>query len=308
MGELQFDEIREQKSLFGVNNDIDEDLSQIDDIRPARSLFDVEDQQGVNDMQTLGLSDDAPEAEEWEDGFWERQFQLVPTRKQRQYDWTFGVIMPVVCFFFDPFIFKFWGSPGGGLLGAYKPFAYSGSFISILGMMAWLLWREKLGGYSAILSGLFFVAGFFALLIGIPLFPFSLVGSLALIGLVGFTPLFTSVIFLRNGVRALRAAKLDFNRSKLAGAIAVGSLWGLAVPYSLNIEVQRSLDLVAKGTPETIRVQGLKLRLLAPMVDAEQLNKPYVRAPENSVERSEISRLYTQLTGKELNYYPHSEW
>ena len=308
MSEIQFEEIREQKSLFGVNSDIDEDESQIDDIRPARSLFENHHEHGETDMQILGLSDDAPQAEEWEYRFWRRQFQQNPTCRQKQYDWAFGVIMPVLCFFFDPFIFKFWGSTSGGVLGAYKPFAYSGSFISILGMIAWLLWREKLGGYSAILSGLFFVAGFFALLIGIPLFPFSLVGSLALIGLVGFTPLFTSVIFLRNGVRALRAAKLDFNRSKLAGAIAVGSLWGLAVPYALNIEVQRSLDLVAKGTPETIRVQGLKLRLLALMVDAEQLNKPYGKAPENSAERSEIARLYTQLTGKELNYYPHSEW
>jgi hypothetical protein len=216
--------------------------------------------------------------------------------------------MPVVCFFFDPFIFKFWGSAGGGVLGAYKPFAYSGSFISILGMMAWLLWREKLGGYSAILSGLFFLAGSFALLIGIPLIPFSLIGTLYLVGLVGFTPLFTSVIFLRNGVRALRAAKLDFNGSKLAAAIAAGTLWGLALPYSLNNEVQCSLDLIAKSSPEIIRIQGLKLRLLSPLVDPDQLKKAYGNTPENSTERREIGRLYEQLTGEELKYYPHSDW
>jgi hypothetical protein len=259
-------------------------------------------------MQTLGLFDDVPIAEQWEAGFWRRQFQQESTRKQRRYDWAFGVIMPVVCFFFDPFIFKFWGSAGGGVLGAYKPFAYSGSFISILGMMAWLLWREKLGGYSAILSGLFFLAGSFALLIGIPLIPFSLIGTLYLVGLVGFTPLFTSVIFLRNGVRALRAAKLDFNGSKLAAAIAAGTLWGLALPYSLNNEVQCSLDLIAKSSPEIIRIQGLKLRLLSPLVDPDQLKKAYGNTPENSTERREIGRLYEQLTGEELKYYPHSDW
>ena len=155
MSEIQFDEIREQKSLFGVNSHVDENQTEIDEVRPARSLFNRDLTLGGDNMQTLGLSDDTPKTEEWTAGFWRRQFQQTPTVKQRQYDWAFGVIMPVLCFLFDPFIFKFWGMSSGGILGAYKPFAYAGSFISILGMMAWLLWRERLGGYSAILSGLF---------------------------------------------------------------------------------------------------------------------------------------------------------
>jgi len=213
------------------------------------------------------------------------------------------VIMPVVCFFFDPFIFRVWGEPGGGILGAYKPFAYVGSFVSILGLMAWLLWREKLGGFSALLAGLFFVGGFVALLTGIALAPFSLIGLMVLIGVLGFTPLFTSVIYLRNGVRALRSTKLDLTRSKLVAATIVGSLWGLAVPYALNAEVNRSFKLIANGTPATIRVQGLKLRLLAPIVDSEQLNKAYWKAPADSPGRSEIRILYQQMTGKEFKEY-----
>jgi len=299
------EEIREQKSLFDVCTDKEGDDLQLEEIRQPKSLFDVEpekedDEEGEEGMQTLGLCEQFDKGK----GFWRRQFQPEPTRRQKQYDWIFGVIMPVVCFAFDPFIFKSWGEPGGGILGAYKPFAYVGSFVSILGLMAWLLWREKLGGFASLLGGLFFIAGSVALLTGIALAPLSLIGLMVLIGVLGFTPLFTSVIYLRNGVRALRSAKPDLTRSKLVAATIIGSLWGLAVPYALNAEVNRSFKLIANGTPTTIRLQGLKLRLLAPIVDSELLNKAYWEAPADSPTRSEIKVLYQQMTGKEFKEYP----
>lgn len=305
MCEFKEDEIREQKSLFGVV--IDDDLinedaeTQLGEIREARSLFDAEhDEPGDTQMQTLGLCDQ-PETEPRK-GFWRRQFQAEPTRRQKQYDWFFGVIMPVVCIFFDPIVFKSWGGDGtGGLLSTYRPFAYTGSFISIMLMMAWLLWREKLGGFSALIAGMFFAASAISLAIGVVLVPFSFLGLIVLIGALGFTPLFTSVIFARNGVRALRAANGSLAHLKLVFATILGSLWGLTIPYVLNVEVNRSLDLIAKGSPATIRLHGLKLRLLAPLVDPGQLQTIYWNAPENSVQRSEIDRLYVQLTGHQVN-------
>jgi hypothetical protein len=170
--------------------------------------------------------------------------------------------------------------------------------------MAWLLWKEKLGVFAPVLAGLFFVAGSVALLIGVALLPLSLIGLMMLIGVLGFTPLFTAVIYLRNGVRALRSAKPDLTRSKLVAATVLGSLWGLAVPYALNAEVNRSLQLIAHGTPATIRIQGLKLRLLGPIVDSDQLNDAYWKAPADSPGRSEIKVLYQQMTGKEFKEYP----
>src|SRR5215831_8054578 len=104
--ELQTDEIREQKSLFGVITDTDEEAA-IEALRPPKSLFDKEPECGDADMQRLDLSDE-PEKEQ-KKGFWKRQFQQEPTRRQKQWDWTFGVVMPVICFFFDPIVFKFWG-------------------------------------------------------------------------------------------------------------------------------------------------------------------------------------------------------
>jgi len=287
----ELEEIREQKSLFGVDiNDVDTDLEAI---RTPRSLFDNGSEQGETEMQTLGMCDE-PETK----GFWRRQFQAEPTRRQKQYDWLFGAIMPLVCIFFDPFVFS-----GGGLLGAYRPFAYSISFISIMAMIAWLLWREKVGGFGALLAGLFFAASAVSLAVGIVLVPFSLIGLVIVIGALGFTPLFTSVIFLRNGVRALRAANVSLGRSTFVYGAVLSGLFGLTVPYVLNAEVNRSLDLIVEGSPTTIRSQGLKLRLLAPLVDPGQLQRIYRNEQRDSAERSEIQVLYRQLTGKELVEY-----
>ncbi len=77
----------------------------------------------------------------------------------------------------------------------------------------------------------------------------------------------------------------------------------LRSPYTLNAEVRQSIDLIAQGSPATIRSQGVKLRLLAPLVDPGQLQRIYRNEQRDSVERSEIKVLYRQLTGKELVEY-----
>jgi len=168
-------------------------------------------------------------------------------------------------------------------------------------LMAWLIWRDKLGGFGAFLSGIFFLAGLISLALGIAMIPISLIGLMAIVGVLGFTPLFTSVIYLRNGVRALRAAKITLGRSKLNYAAAIGAIWAFAIPYTLNVEVNRSLDLIASGTPETIRLQGFKLRLLAPLVDSYQLETLDRKTYRGSAQEREIEILYQQLTGKQLN-------
>src|SRR5262249_15941954 len=125
-------EIREQKSLFGVITDTDEEV-EIERSKPAVSLFDIEPQQGDADMQKLGLSDE-PETETRK-GFWRRQFQEEPTGMQRSFDWAFGVVLPVVCIFLDPVVFTNLIWETGAILGVYRPFAYAGSFISVILMM-----------------------------------------------------------------------------------------------------------------------------------------------------------------------------
>src|SRR5215203_824983 len=140
-------------------------------------------------------------------GFWKRRFSQEPTRKQRIFDWAYGVVIPLICVAADPIIFRTSGPYGSGLLGSARPFAYLLSAASILAMAAWLLWGERLRWLAAPMAGLFFVGGGVSLLVGLILIPFSVIGLIFfLVGLLGFTPLLSSVVFLRNGLRAYRSA------------------------------------------------------------------------------------------------------
>ncbi len=57
-------------------------------------------------MQPLGLNNDEIEKDAPGKGFWRRQFQKESTALQKNSDWFFGVILPVICFVFDPIVFK----------------------------------------------------------------------------------------------------------------------------------------------------------------------------------------------------------
>src|SRR4051794_30413679 len=90
-------------------------------------------------------------------GFWETYLQKAANKTSTKFDWIFGVLLPVICFFADPIVFKngidFSGG-GEAFLSDYRPFAYLLSFMSIMAMLAWLIWGEKLKGLSILVSGI----------------------------------------------------------------------------------------------------------------------------------------------------------
>jgi hypothetical protein len=200
-------------------------------------------------MQELGLTNELDEelTPESNAGFWKRQFQQQSTKAQRKFDWLFGVIMPIVCFVFDPIVFT-----NVTYLGNYKAFGYTLSFISIMAMSAWLIWGAKLKWLNAILAGLFIVGSVVAFGIGIIIFPISLIGLIFLIGALGFTPLFTTIVFLRNSVRAFRAAKPFLEKKVLVYSFSLAALFSAVIPSVVNVEInnfnnQKSKDVTSKS-------------------------------------------------------------
>lgn len=184
----------------------------------------------------LSLEIDKDAEEERPDGFLERQFQSHPTLAQKKSDWVFGVILPIVCIAADPIVFR--SSIGIGprdlLLAEYKIFAYVLSSVSIMAMAAWLMWGERLGELRGYLGGLFLAASVVSLVVGIVLAPFSLMGMVFLIGLLGFTPFFSSFVFFRNATRILDSARDDYPPQHVWQSAVLGLLYGLAVPFALN--------------------------------------------------------------------------
>jgi len=253
MGGTVLEEIREQKSTTGVNIDEVYGMNEFDfyDFREPKSLFDFEHDTlieglepkslftptDVHEPQPLEIKETSePVSAKKDIGFWRRQFQPEPTRTQRGFDWTFGVILPIICFVCDPIVFKESGFNGHGLLQDYSPSAYILAAISITSMILWLTWGKHYRAANAAFSGLFAVGAVISLIVGIAILPFSLLGLIFLIGALGFTPLFTAFIYLRNSYRSFLLAT-DWGSMRLIRHIFVlAALWCVVFPFVMNVQ------------------------------------------------------------------------
>lgn len=247
-------------------------------------------------MQELKLNEETSEPKK---RFWARQFQQTSTAAQRRFDWIFGAILPVICFAFDPLVFKGFGLGKGAQLGDYKPFAYLLSFVSIMAMAAWLIWGEKLKWLNGFLAGLFAVSAIISFGVGVILFPFSLLGLVILIGVLGFTPLFSSMVFLRNSIRAYRSAKPFLEKHVLEYSFILTALFSFVIPFVANVEIYKRLDEMADGSPQVIRKNAQILRFVAPLVNADKLGGKYCDSPNSETHRA-LAEAYQQLSNESI--------
>ena len=140
-------------------------------------------------------------------------------------------------------------------------------------------------------------------MVGIVIFPISLIGSLMLIGILGFTPLFTAVIFLRNSVRTFRSAGPSLARRPLIYFAVLGGLFSIVVPYVANVQVNKTLETITTGNAELIRFEGKKLRYMSPLIDASNIRRRYYEITANGVQTEQsraLADLYRDVTGKEI--------
>ena len=175
-------------------------------------------------------------------GFFKRQFLLEADPKPRLFDWSYGVGIPLVCAAADPFVFR---NDGLLLLQAYQPFAYLLSSVSILTMAAWLLWRGRLGWLSAPIAGLFLTGSAVCLIVGLVLFPLSLMGlSYGIpIAILGFTPLISGFVFLRAGVLAFRESKAFLEPAVAWHVTGLAAIFSAVIPYVVNLQFSTWEDM-----------------------------------------------------------------
>lgn len=166
--------------------------------------------------------------------FLERQLGEEVTFRQRLFDWTFGVVTPVICFAADPIVFVDFAPSDKAILGFMKGYSYVLSYGSVMATIAWLLWGARLGSWSALPAGIFTVAALSSMLIAFALLPFSLVGLIVLIGALGLTPFLTSFTYLRNAVRSHRSAGRSLDKITLFYAFMLALLASVVIPYVLN--------------------------------------------------------------------------
>ncbi|MET0626541.1 MAG: hypothetical protein ABW250_26640 [Pyrinomonadaceae bacterium] len=164
--------------------------------------------------------------------FWRRQFAETATPAQRRFDVAFGIILPVLCFVFDPIVFREWDTAGGGIYGRWRSYAYTVSALEMVALAAWLLKARGAGRPPAALGGVLFAGGLFSLLVGVAILPFSLFGLIVFfVGVFGFMPFPTAIVYLRNGWRAAALVRPNDDMSwREAAEFALGLVFALAAP------------------------------------------------------------------------------
>ncbi len=116
--------------------------------------------------------------------FWQRQFAPKASLVQIVFDVAAGILLPILCLVADPIVFRArsFGSP---LLGNYALLAYFAIGMAFLALALWLLCHRP----ASVFAGLLGAGAFFALLLGVVLLPFSMLGLFAAgLGLLGLSP------------------------------------------------------------------------------------------------------------------------
>ncbi len=237
--------------------------------------------------------------------FWKRQFSDTITGWQKIFDITLGVVIPILLLIFDPVVFRSGGACLGPILGGYAIFAYLAIGIGILALISWLFVDVLKYSSAAFIAGILRTGGFFAAGVGIVIAPFSILGLVAGIGALGFSPFLTSFVYFRNGTRALRAAaSLSNSGTRFIASLIAGAVFVIGIPALAQVEIssiiQRSVsEIVANPNASYTELKtvnqlclGLCTSTVASAFDSA--------ANAHSDQRTNLTAAYRQITGEEL--------
>jgi hypothetical protein len=251
-------------------------------------------------------------------GFLRRQFLPPTSRPQVVFDLLFGVVAPVLCFVFDPVVFKSWEF-GPPLFPQYQAFVYLVSGIEILILIIWIACGERLQHISGVVGGMLMSGAIFSGLIGLVLLPFSILGLAFGIGLFGFIPFLTGLVYLRNAKGALQLARVldakgtawerDYTSVSVYGgwvsATIMGCVLALGPPAVLNFAasmfVSQAMNavLVADERQADLAIDEIKYLQFFAQPEVDQLVVAYGQTTE-PVRKEELKRRFLKLTGNDI--------
>ena len=240
-------------------------------------------------------------------GFWRRQFTPIPTRAQDSFDSIFAVVMPIIVLLADPMVFKggdqFWTR---GLLEDYQLLAYIVCSLQIGLFLAWRTWRRSLISLAPVFTGIFFGGAVFSSVIGVVLLPFSLIGLIVLIGALGFTPLLTAFVFLRNGIRAMRIQSPGATVSYRLTIATMSAVLAVALPIFVTWRVEAAISdsvdtlIYANVAQSDEALRHLRTFRFVPLKFSRRIGVAYSQEGD-PVRRQKLNEAYRNITGIDLD-------
>jgi len=236
-------------------------------------------------------------------GFWRRQFDGVPTRAQRWFDVTFGVVMPLLCFYFDPVVFRGGFFNGQGLYPGVRFYAYTISALEMVALCVWLCGAGRAKRGPAVLTGVLLAGSMFSFILGVAILPLSLIGLVVLIGVFGFVPFLTALVYVRNAVRAASTAGRGGAglEGLAAAALACGFFFALLAPAVAHVSARRVVSAALADVRAGRELSPAKLKALrAATTDSgsyvsDELVWEY-RDERDPARRARLAKAYAEIT------------
>ena len=244
-------------------------------------------------------------------GFWRRQFADAPTRAQLRFDVIFGLVLPVLCFVFDPVIFQGGGElvRGDGIYREARLFAYTASALEMATLACWLFVIRRYPAWSRPAGGVMAAGALFSFALGVAILPFSVIGLLFVgIGALGFMPFVTALVYLRNARRALR---LNRTNSPVRGGAGAAFAFGLAFALGTPAVAHRGATVIIKGASAEVLAGGELSPPRRRVVRALTLLSGetfYDLVEEHSWQpdaerRARLAEAYREVTGRDITDY-----
>jgi hypothetical protein len=212
-----------------------------------------------------------------------------------------GIVAPIVCLALQPVLLP--GDrfllPGLGFINAYRLFGYGVIGLEILALSVWIAFGDRLGVWCGPLSGVLFAGALFAGGLGLVLLPFSLIGLLAIIGVLGFVPLFTARVFYRNAVQGYRHAGKYLGGTRLRASTLLGAILVVGVPGAIQVGISLVVRSAIRGVVEGEPSAMNRLRAWSPFVNGDRLVRSY-EAEQDPVRKERLATAYRDLTGEDV--------
>lgn len=236
-------------------------------------------------------------------GFWARQFGPNRTGAQDVFDMTFGLVVPILCFVVDPVVFKSFPLLGRAFLEDYQLFAYVVSTVEMGFFLAWRTFPTKAKPLSPLFAGVFLAGACFSFVIGVVMLPLTVWTLLFLIGVLGFIPFVSAFVYLRNGIRAMKAQSnlplaSRITTATLSGMVVIGSLVFASVYVENSISVSMGTVIYGNTIEAETAANRLKWFRFIPLKQTNRLALAYGNEWDKE-KKAILGRVYWEITGED---------
>lgn len=251
----------------------------------------------------MSLNLTAEHLEPERDSFWRRQVSETSTEPQAVFDFVFCLVAPLLCFYFDPVVFKS-GLMGNAILQPFQVFAYGVTAVEVSLFVLWMLFGSRLGAWSRLIGAALINGAVFSAVIGLAILPYSLIGLVLVIGILGFIPFLTAFAYFRVGWRAFKSEEKTPANSPII-PLLVGAILSLALPALVSVYVSRtttnSIDAILHGNARQaeLAVDHLKWLPFVPQQNLDSLVNAYMTETEPA-RKETLKKSYQSLTGEDL--------